>query len=40
VPPGAVIRSIDQRLGDALRAAIGAGNARALGAGPVLTADR
>jgi aminocarboxymuconate-semialdehyde decarboxylase len=39
-PAGAVIRDGDQRLTDSLRAAIGAGNARALGAGPVLTADR
>jgi aminocarboxymuconate-semialdehyde decarboxylase len=39
-PAGAVIRDGDQRLTDSLRAAIGAGNARALGAGPVLTAGR
>jgi aminocarboxymuconate-semialdehyde decarboxylase len=39
-PAGAVIRRTDQRLGDSLRAAIGAGNAQALGAGPVLTAGR
>jgi aminocarboxymuconate-semialdehyde decarboxylase len=39
-PAGAVIRAGDQRLTDSLRAAIGAGNAQALGVGPVLTADR
>jgi aminocarboxymuconate-semialdehyde decarboxylase len=40
VPAGAVIRRPDPRLGDALRAAIGAGNAQTLGAGPVLAAGR